>query len=462
MSFQNCLIVERDSEWWIAAGDATDTIAIDASADELATCVDVVVKQSGLKNPQCVLAPASTSCFFATLPLTEDIDIRDRSALTYELEDHLPIDAESMVADFSVVPSTSDPKTVSAVAIETRRWHSIAEALEERGLPVRSIVPAAVLLTRSLCRELNLTDTVELVLADDKSCDLITVNAETILVWKHAGLDPKLLQRHRSLMVGQTNIDRTLAIGAAPDEPAIRQAYPDVEFVPTTTEECMIHGAELTLSKHADHWFDLRRDTLGPSDPLRAIQTHLRVATVAAALFLIVLATGGWWRGQQIEAEIGKIQDQQRELFEKTFPNTRIRGDVAFRVRREHRSLMGLRGATNQNLDVPVSAPMVLREVMAALPTETPFRLKTIRVEDGHVVLDVEVRQFLDAGEISDALSQAGFVVQPPQISKKEQGDQSVGSMLEADWIGGQQNERSSEADRASVDRKRRVTGVSG
>lgn len=439
MSFQDCLIVERADGWWIVAGSLTDTLGHDASPDELATCADVLIKQAQLKNCQCVIAPAATSCYFTKLTPDTDVDVRDRAALLYELEDHLPIDAESMVADYSVVPSTLPQKTLSAVAIESNRWQAIAEALESSLIPVRAIVPSTVLATRAVCQRLNLTDKVELLFADKDHCDLVTVNAEVILDWKHSRVDAVLLNRHKLLATNpdHSQLHRVLAIGGSDDQKAtIASVHPNAEFDESDLEDQWRDGAELTLIKPAEHWFDLRRDQLGPTDPLRPIQSQLRWATIAATVFLLALVVGGWWRSHRIETEISRVKEQQRELFREAFPNTTVRGDVAFRVRREHRSVLGLRGGAAEEVDVPVSAAMVIRSVIRSLPNETRYRFTKLSVLNGHISLEVEVRDFVDAGEISDALSKAGFTVQPPQITKKEPGAKFVGAVVEGDWVG--------------------------
>jgi type II secretion system protein L len=437
MSFPGCLVIERTADWLIVVGNETDTIGVSASAEELATCVSLLVKQRGIKNPQCVLAPASASCFFATLEPSSDIDLRDHAAMTYELEDHLPLDAESMVADFSVVPSTADQKTVSCVAIEIHRWRAISDALEAADISVRSIVPAAILAARSLCLDFNLTDNLQLVIVAGNDCDLIKLNAETILSWKYSQLDLNLLRRHQLLESTTHACDHVLAVGTTQQQQAIiRQAFPEAQFAQTPTLEHLTAGAELTLLKPAEHWFDLRRGELGPADPLRPIQSHLRLAAIAATVFLLAMLGGGWWRTQRIESEIDRIKDLQAELFQTAFPGTTVRGDVAFRVRREHQSLMGLRGAATKDIDLPQSAPSILRELLSALPENMRFRFTSIKVLDGHFVLDVELRDFVDAGEISDALSKAGFIVDPPQVTKKEAGSESVGAVLEGDWVG--------------------------
>jgi hypothetical protein len=432
MSFQGCLVVERAVDWRIIVGTKTEYVSRDVPTDELVTCVQLMTKLAGLKHPNCVLAPASTSCFFAALETGAEIDVRDRTALVFELEDHLPIDAESMVADFVVLPSSSANKTVASVAIEIDRWREIADDFESAGILVSSIVPAAVLATRSICHDLNFTDTVEVLLAGNSTCDLIQVQSETIVAWKHSRLDPNRLRRHK--LLDTRGSDRVIVVGADETQQSmIRSVYNAIESVPGSYESHLIRGADLSSSKASQRWFDLRRDQLGPSDRFRPIQTHLRLVTLAAVACLLAVVIGGWYRTQRIETEIANVRNRQQELFQTAFPNTKVPGALLRRVRSEHARVIGSRGATSQ-VDIPTSAPEILRTLLAALPQDVRFRIESLTVLNGQVDLDLQVRVPTDAGKLAMSLESAGFDVKPPVTT--QQDAKTFDSVLEATWIG--------------------------
>jgi hypothetical protein len=321
---------------------------------------------------------------------------------------------------------------VASVAIEFDRWRTIAEAFESAEIPVRSIVPAQVLAARSVCRGLNLTDMVELVLIDRGQCDLIKVQSDSIVDWKHSTLDPKMLRRNKQL--DAVKPDRVVVAGADQAQRSmLGDIYGDIELNPDLVEFHVIHGAELLLANASQRWFDLRRDQLGPSDPLRPIRTQLRLVALAAAVCLLALVVGPWWRTQRIEAEISDVRSQQQELFSRAFPNAKVPVALLRRVRSEHARVMGSRGATSQ-IEIPQSAPKVLRELLAALPTDVRFRIKSVKIRNGQVDLDLQVRSPVDAGALASSLAAAGFVVKPPVITQKDA--QTFDSLLEAEWDG--------------------------
>lgn len=437
MSFHDCLVIERADGWMIVVGSQTEQLPLDAPPHEMVTSVELMIKLAGLKSVNCVLAPASTSCFFQRLHAGEAIDVRDRAALTYELEDHLPIDAESMVADFVVLPTwpgeqSEHDKMVSAVAIEFDRWHVIAEAFESAGIPVRSVVPAAILAARSICRDLNLTDFVEVVLIELGHAELIKVQSDSVLDWKHCKLDRDTLRRHRQL--DDVVPDRVVVVGA--DEairPMLEEIYGEIEFTEDGVEPLVVRGAKLLLANASHRWFDLRRDQLSPSDPLRPIRSELRLVAAAVTICLLALVVGPWWRTQRIETEMASVRSQQQALFKKAFPDVRVPAALLRRVRSEHTRVMGSRG-TSTDIELPQSAPEVLRGLLSALGADIRFRVTSIDIRNGQIDLDLQVRSPVDAGAIASSLADAGFEVKPPVIT--QQDAKTFDALLKAEWRG--------------------------
>ncbi len=443
MSVPGCVVIERQNDWMIVVGDESEQLTGDQDAGQLAACADQLAKRSGIKNPNCILAPDSTSCFFARLSPNADIDVRDRTALAFELEDHLPIDAESMVADFVVVPSSQMEKTVAAVAVPTERWKKIAEAMESSGLPVRSIVPRAILAARALSDSIELDETTELLLVADDQCDAITLENRTIAAWKYFRVDADPLRRHRLLDGGDAKT--VLVTGSdANQQSTIADVYPSAIRHAESTDAAVLRGASALLTHPSNKWFDLRRDALGPSDPLRAIQKQIRLLGVAAVTCLLAVAVGGWWRATRIEQQLAGVRAQQQQLFREAFPNSQVPGALLRRVRSEHTKVLGSRGATTE-IDIPVSAPTILRELLSALPGTVRFRITRIKILDGRVDLDLQVRSPVDAGALATSLSAAGFDVEPPGTTQKDA--QTFESLLEAKWVGQTKGATAAEAD---------------
>ncbi|MEM8666502.1 MAG: hypothetical protein AAGG48_03245 [Planctomycetota bacterium] len=436
MTFQDCLIVQRESGWSLIVGSETETLSADATMEELATCVEVMSRLAGLKRFQCVLAPASTSCFFVQLNVPVDTDLRDRVELTYALEDHLPIDAESMVADFQPIPPPSvpepqqlDAKSVAAVSLPLEPWRTLAERLETAGITVRAIVPASLLAVGVLAAQDDLSS--DYLLVEGGFCDWISVHRGIVVDWKRVPLDSASLERQLALRPSEA--DRTVIVTDDSEVVAqLESVFKKSEIVDRSLEPLQLQGTEQVLKRRL-RTFDLRREQLGPPDPLRPIQTPVRLAFASAIALLVAIAFAGWFRTQRIEAAITDLQVEQQSLFREAFPDTRVPAALLRRVRSEHARVMASRGRSG-DVDLPVSGHTVLSQLIMALPDDLRYRVTKIEIDNGNVDLELQVRSPVDAGTLASRLSTAGFIVKPPVTTQSDA--KTFDSTLEAEWSG--------------------------
>lgn len=416
MTRQVITVAQRHDGWRIYADGNEATCAPGVAPEELAAALTDFAASIAAKSPTCILSPASTACFFVKLRPSDDVDLRDREALAFELEDHLPIDAESFVADFvDVGPGEAGSGEVSALAIEHASWKRFADSIESAGVPVPSIVPAAVMATRGFLSVAKTSEGGRLYWFDGDDVDAIDVHDGRIVDWKHLRGDADVIDRDRhfrgeaeTTWVGGRAIGKDVEAAIGPHE-KLAHAMIDYELV----------GANSYAADRGGPWFDLRRDALSASDPFRAVQSHLRVLAIASALCFVILAAAGYYRSVRIENRITQLRDQQQDLFEKAFPDTKVPGAILRRVRSEHARLVGARGGQS-SVDAPTNAPEILRRVLMSLPTDVRFRIEALSITDGRVDLDLQVRSPVDAGAIAAGLSAAGFATEPPVTLQKD------------------------------------------
>ncbi len=427
MSRTDVLIAERSVHWMVITDEASQSFDHNLADDALATSVFAWLQSNGVNSAAAVLAPASTSCFFASLNPSKDIDVRDRASLAFELEDHLPIDAESFVADYVVC----DDKNVAAIAIEYRRWKSIADSFESVGLPIRSIVPESILVARAMLESGDATGDVRLMLVNGDQVDAIGIVNQRVCSWKHLPLDSQSLIRHKKLE-GFSAASLIAVSDQIQSVQTIADVFGNVETYTEPTPTYCFQGASLYLADRSGPWFELRRDKLAPTDRFRSVRKNLRFLALAASLFLLALALGGWYRSKRIDDEVSSIRARQETLFKQAYPGTKAPGAIVRRVRSEHARMMGARGATL--IDVPIAAPVVLRSLLSSLPLEVRFQIQALAINNGEVSLDLAVRSPVDAGAIATALSAGGFSVDPPVTTQKDA--QTFSSTIKAKWAG--------------------------
>ncbi len=436
MSLRGSLIIEGEHEWRIHVADDYRTLPkASEHAAIVATVKELLAKSKGVHSG-CIIAPASDSCFFSCLHLPPAIDTRDRSSLIYELENHLPIDAESMAADFSVLPATAHEdqtlhgSSVSAIAVEVHDWKPLADKLESANIPVTNIIPSAILAIASLNAKHSFAGTSSLMLCHANHADLITLADDHISSWKYAKLEAASLERHKFLDLPESNqilvVDCTEAQGSL-----IRDHVGSVQIEPDSLVASCLQGANAVFSKPASIHFNLRRDDLASEDPLRPINRQLSWLAFAVAACLITMIFGSWWRTTKIENKIAENLLAQSEVFKESFPDTRVPASLLRRVRSEHSRIMGSRNATKQ-IEAPNSATEVMRVLLASLPTDIRVRISSIDIRNGALDLTFQVQHFVEAGIVAEALSQSGFDVSQPATAQKDA--KTFESTIQAKW----------------------------
>ena len=114
--------------------------------ENLEALVDAALRaarDSGARPVPLILALPSSACLAATVSTDGLLRQRRREALSYRLEEALPLDAENYVADFAPAGSTSE---ALGVAVEVDPLRLLIEALEARGLTIAHVCPTALLL----------------------------------------------------------------------------------------------------------------------------------------------------------------------------------------------------------------------------------------------------------------------------------------------------------------------------
>ena len=436
MSFRGCLIIESEDEWCILLANETRTLPRTSEVEKVVATVSELLGNSKNASTGCIIAPASNSCFFSLLHFESDFDIRDRTTLIYELENHLPIDAESMSADFAMLPQqakddqSSPGKSVAAVAIEVKDWKPLADKLETAGFPVTNIIPSVELTVASLRANHSLSGFSNLILCHGDHADLITLADDQILSWKYSKLDAASLKRHKFLEIRDS--DEILVVGGTETQiTLIRDNAGTAKHETTALRTHQLHGADAAISKPTSIHFNLRRDRLASNDPLRPISRQLSWLGFAVATCLCVIIAGSWWRSTRIEAKITETLRAQSNAFKESFPGIRVPASLLRRVRSEHSRIMGSRNASKQ-IEAPESATEVMGAILASLPTNIRLRINSIDIRNGILDLAFQVQRTVDAGAVAEALSKAGFDVSPPVTTQKD--GKTFDSTIQAQW----------------------------
>lgn len=361
------------------------------------------------------LAIDSRSTFAARFTTDSPAELRDRRLLGYKVEELLPVAAEDFAADY-----VNEGNEVLGVATPIRDLLPIVTGLEEQGLQVQSISPTVILALQSFFEESGKPSCDLLLWQNGSSVELFDVG-QRIRDWRHLPAEPLPLVQQIGARLLQTPGNVKIALLDVDDE--LRQALERLEQVELHVvdsqpiAELARRGGALALTGKRKPWAELRQGKLMAGDPHRAIRVDGRRCLWAAAILLLSLATFFWMRSRQYAGQIEAIQEKQEDLYRQVFPDTRVPNAIASRLKSEHRKLMGARG-NDAAVEQPASALNVLHELVTGMPEDVRLQVQQIRIDDGKIDVDLNVRTVGDAGELADALQNHGFAIEPPTTEK--------------------------------------------
>jgi hypothetical protein len=141
---------------------------------------------------------------------------------------------------------------------------------------------------------------------------------------------------------------------------------------------------------------------------------------VLGLAFLIVVSAGAWWHAFRCEAASSRLEDEERVVFRRLYPNVSVPPGVRRWMAAESTRLKGLSGGGMP--DQP-SALERLRLVTAGLPKDLRFRILDLRVEPTEVALDGQALSHADAETLARGIAKAGgFAVEAPRTENLPKG----------------------------------------
>jgi hypothetical protein len=421
MSASHYILFPHGRTWQIAAvtggqvalsdmlppeGETTPREIAERLADEL--------HRLGYTGQGVMLALGSDDCLSASIE-TAGLSRGDRKAMTYRLEEKLPLAAESMVADFAM---GHDAKALG-VCVREDAVSPLVHSLESLGVAVQSITPGALLVAQQLAEDGG----AQLLLVgegDEEHVNVIASQDGRPTAWSLLPGQSADVRLHLDVLAMED------AGGDAPIRGCGLDGMPDVaalaaHSVPTAPRHVAAIAGAAALEGRLTPWIELRRGALAISDPLRLHRRGIDALLAAAALFLICLTVGLLWRGHRYRAEAAAAQQRTENEFKETFPGWSLPSNVRTVVESEHRKVAAL-GTAALPPQVNESAVRTFQAVLSKLPADLRFTMDTLTFNDTSFELSGKVRTFADVDAIATAARQAGLDVPPPQARRDPEG----------------------------------------
>lgn len=386
----------------------------------------------GYDDQPVLLALPSSWCLCATIQ-TEGIKRGDRHrAGAFRLEEHLPISAEEIIADFTDISRDQS----LGVCCELEPLKKIVDAFCSLDIQIQHICPAALLAASLLSRvhpeaEMVLIGTQTRMPQGDLSVqyDLIEINNERIRSWSWLAEDRAAAADRLMASSGEIESPHTLAMmgldaSLIAERPGIHRVMVD----DTTTDQAAAMEAARILEHSDSPWIDFRRGPLAVPDSIRIYRKPLIAFTVAAIGLFVCILLVTQWRGRQYQALAARYSQDQLQVFRTAMPGQSVPGSIKGRLMSEQRRLSALGGLARG--DAPAesaasnSALKLLHEVLNRFPADIPVRIDDLNIQPDLIMLDGQVQSHLDAEKIASSLRQSGgYDVDPPKTeSLKDRG----------------------------------------
>ncbi len=409
------------------------------SAAEDAFTIAHALSEYGYRQDPVLMAIPGTACLPATVPFNRQIHGRDRQALLYAFEEHLPISLEDLAVDFLIGGGGKD--SCLGIGVETHQYREVLEQLEEHGVAVHHLVPAALAATQYVVeRTASGTDPGYVLWSHEEGFDLLRIHQGKPIYWR-SFTDLVSLQgelRHdqlseasHSLIVCGRNASSNLeSAEPSPLVPLVTHQIAtlcselgiEVTENEISLQEAACQGCSLVLDAKQLPWIDLRRDSLRAATLSRQLEKGLRFFAVSGLILALALVTALELVGQRMRAESARLVDQQVLVFQQTMPGQRVPIGIRTMLEAE---LTKLSGAAGQMGKVPVmpSSLFALRDVLASFPSEVRVRLLEINIEGDQISVEGQARQHADAEQIATKLVNSGWKVPSPRTEAlSEQG----------------------------------------
>jgi type II secretory pathway component PulL len=398
--------------------------------------------EHSLDPRQVVIAVASESVLFASIPASDTAHIKSNQSLRFALESLLPVDAESIVAD------TVGPSGNAAVAMEVGHLQAIVASLEQLQCKVQFIVPESILSLEQVLIEKRLpTPSVSLWMvheSDDKpKVEILVLSSDkSVLAWQVVDLESKSLEQN--LLLHNRESHELYLLGEAGElthfKSLVRCESGSLEIAKCIEvaacieidRACLVRKRASALLVGRDTpWMDLRRDGLAVFDRWRRHRVSIARLVFATCFFVATLCGTLLWRSSQYQTDAKLYNQQQRDLFLRAFPQQRVPAAILARLKSEHAKALGIR-KTDTKTVMPRSAFAILKSIVGSLSEEFAFEVEEIRIENGRIAMEVKLLTQQDAGKLAAALSGQGFQVEPPATTLVD-GDRIMASVV-ATW----------------------------
>jgi hypothetical protein len=388
------VIFAGEGVWKIVSGGAVDEVRIDpeATANDIAVVVALKLRGRGYQGEGVMLALPSAWCLSAGISL-EGLSASDQAAMAFRLEEKLPLAAENFTADF-----IEQGDRALGVCAPNDRVSPLVEVLEQSGVVVQSVSPAAVL----ALQHLGNAAAGLLVWTEGDRTNVFATDGGLGLAWALASNDAELKVAVNLLALEMEGGGSVLDVA--------RERNLDLHTAATRTAGAVLAGG-------VRPWVELRRGAMAVEDPLRVVRRPINAALAAAVALCLVLTGVFFYRAHRYDRLAQDYETTLARRFGQEFPGWAAPVNVRATVEAELRKL-NLAGPSALPPEAQESALRVLHDVLAKIPADSKISFDRLAFNDTSVELEGRSLKYEDVDGVIAAAKAAGMEVPPPQMRK--------------------------------------------
>lgn len=415
-------ILSRDAAGWHALQAGVAEATVHALVDESATPTDLAAALSKLlqehdyRGEPVLWAVAAADCLAVTMPLERAAQARQRQAILYQIEAWLPTAAEDLVCDFIL-----HTQAALGVAMPLAIVRPLVEAIENQGILLQTIAPAVLLAVTQHVARSGRMDRHYVLWGEPSGVDLIVLADGKPLTWQRIESDAALLvQRLQAEALTQAGTLELVAYDLPEPLLSAVQGLEDVhvlETLPTKLTDAALTAAGACLAGTASPPVELRRDALASRDPYRPVRGLLRLAAASVVALTLLLSGSMLWKSYRYEALAADMLARQEAAYREVFPGQSIPAGMLSRLQSERTKLAGLQGNGAATPTRP-SALLLLYRLLASIPNGLRCRIIELRLEQGRMQLEGELRCHGDADALASGLRTNEFRVDLPKTQQ--------------------------------------------
>lgn len=392
------------------------------ASDDEGDAVKAALSELGYRKGGVCLALPSRRILSARIDCRELPRNRRRQAMLSLLEEELPLDIESMTADF--LPPVAGGSL--GVAVESAGIKGMIGKLEAAGVEVPAVCPSALLALWEACQGDLSCDYV--LIAGDSGVDVFRMKQGLPAAWYTVanGLPEVAECVAADLLADPIEAPRATAciLGKVPWAPQALGAAPGLTIAQHRDEPPLAMAARAAghaLDQRQAGWVNLRRQDLAMANPWAPVKGYVRSALALGVLAMVVLAAAMVTLGQKYQAAADEAYQQEAAAYRKLNPLRPVPAGLNRRLRSDLMRLTALSGGTGQ-APTRFNALDAMERIVAALPPDVRLRVLEMRVGPGDVLIEGQTRAHADAEAVTRALLAAGAAMEPPRTENLATG----------------------------------------